>query len=676
MRAQARASSDLLRIWTQVNRDHRERVRRDYVRFGRSRKRLDRDEAERKAALLASFQENRALIEAGRHWGWLKALAQRYLHGAHEEDLVLDDEQIIETALLNCFDFLAPQVPSLETVAERGGGAISMVLEAACLATFRRTGTLIGVPLDVLRAVKAGSVGGSAYLEGEAKRLESHIDALLFSSDADKIEFATRLIEAQLSRTGDAATTVPLLNHGQTFNSVKAALAVDWLTRYPAMPWYSQETLFGIAATHADRAQLNALIEARCNDPIDSSDEGARRRKFWLLRHFFFILPTSDSRWAEFSADPKAILQVEQYAGRFARHDMEGWPQLNAEQVYRVLDTFASAWPKVPLPSSVGTGDPQEETAYRFLTDIIFSIGRDDPSNSISVFDRILSDNRFKDFHNAIKNQRAEAVRKQALSGFRAPRPSDISKLLDDSKIASVEDMRALLIELLDELQHRLKGASTNPVDVFYSGKKRVNENTARNRIVDMLEGQLRALNLGVVVEHQMIDATRCDFTASIVIDGSPVVLVTELKGQWNRELYTAAAVQLAGRYTIYPGAADQGVYLVLWFGGDVTIAGRKDPSITPPDLLRQEIIERMPAELAGRIDVYVLDVSRTKTVKKRASKKSRSKVAKKSRSKSSAKRQKKTAAKPSERAKKATAKTAKKAAAKSRTKARKGPKK
>jgi hypothetical protein len=328
------------------------------------------------------------------------------------------------------------------------------------------------------------------------------------------------------------------------------------------------------------------------------------------------------------------------------------------------------------LPNSWGTGDPEEETAYRFLSDVTFSIGRDDPSNSIPVFDRILSDNRFQDFHNAIKSQRAEAVRKQALSGFRAPRPSDISNLLDDSKIASVEDVRALLIELLDELQHRLKGASTNPDDVFYSGKKRVNENTARNRIVDMLEAQLRALNLGVVVEHQMIDATRCDFTASIVIDGSPVVLVTELKGQWNRELYTAAAVQLAGRYTVYPGAADQGVYLVLWFGGDVTIAGRKDPSITSPDLLRQEIIARMPAELVGRIDVYVLDVSRTKTVKKRTSKKSRSKVAKKSPSKPSAKRRKKAGAKPAVRAKKATAKTAKKSAAISRVKNGKGSKK
>ena len=68
------------------------------------------------------------------------------------------------------------------------------------------------------------------------------------------------------------------------------------------------------------------------------------------------------------------------------RHDAEGWPQLNAEQVYRVLDAFVSAWPKVDLPNTWGTGDPEGETAYRFLSDVIFLIGGDDPSNSIPVF--------------------------------------------------------------------------------------------------------------------------------------------------------------------------------------------------------------------------------------------------------------------------------------------------
>lgn len=153
-------------------------------------------------------------------------------------------------------------------------------------------------------------------------------------------------------------------------------------------------------------------------------------------------------------------------------------------------------------------------------------------------------------------------------------------------------------------------------MDVFYSGDQRVDENTSRNRLVDMLEARLNALHLGVVIEHQMVDATRCDFTASTSISGSQAVLVTEVKGQWNAGLYTAASTQLDKRYTIYPGAADQGVYLVLWFGDDETVAGRKTPSIKSAAELRQEIITQMPEGLRGRIDIYVLDVSRSKTTK------------------------------------------------------------
>jgi hypothetical protein len=252
MKAQARSSPELLRIWTKANRAYDERVRKDHVNFGHSRRHYERSEAERKADVQASFEANRALIEAGRHWGWLRAFAQRYLHGAHEDDPIIDDEQLIEAALCNCFDFLAAEVPSLETIAARGSGDILMVLEAACLATFRKTGTLVGIPLDMLRAIKAGGIGGSAYQKGEAERFELSIDGLIFSSDADKIEFITHLIEPQLTRTGDAATNVYILDHHQTFANVKGALAIDWLTRYPAMPGHSRETLFGIAATHAD----------------------------------------------------------------------------------------------------------------------------------------------------------------------------------------------------------------------------------------------------------------------------------------------------------------------------------------------------------------------------------------------------------------------------------------
>ena len=66
-------------------------------------------EAKRKEDNFANMRGNRAQIEAGRHWGWLGFLAQHYLFEPDKPENVVDDPQITEKALLNCFDFLSTQ---------------------------------------------------------------------------------------------------------------------------------------------------------------------------------------------------------------------------------------------------------------------------------------------------------------------------------------------------------------------------------------------------------------------------------------------------------------------------------------------------------------------------------------------------------------------------------------
>jgi hypothetical protein len=611
MRAQARQSPSLLRAWADTDRSHRKMLRSQHIRFGRSGRRYRELEKRRREDAFAHLRQNRAQIEAGQHWGWLRVFAHHYLYKSEKIEEIVDDPQTLEKALLNCLDFLRPHVPSTEKLIQSRGTNVAMVLQAACLAIYRKHGSLDEIPRDTLRAIKVDGVGGSAYKDGEAENFESELDRLLFPTDADANELARNYIEPQLARSEESMAQVHLLDRGTAFAHLKGELSLEWLERFPAMPFSARDSLFSIAAVHADRARLNALIATRCTEAAGGSEAEQQTRRFWLLRHFFFVIPTSESLWAEFSADPQSIFPIAQCAGRFPYDHAKGWPQLGAEQVSRVLDAFVPVWPKVHLPDSYGTGDPEDERAYRFLRDVIYQIGRDDPANSVPVFDRILADDRFSNFHNDIKSERAAALRKLALSGFQPPRPSEVAKLLDESKIASVEDMRAVLVQLLEEFQKQLRGSATNPVDVFYSGDERVDENTARNRIVDRFEARLNAMSLGIVIEHQMANANRCDITASTSINGSQAVLVTEVKGQWNAELYTAASAQLADRYSIYPGAAEQGVYLVLWFGGNETIAGKRVPSIASAAELRKSIVSSMPKILQGRIDVFVLDVSR-----------------------------------------------------------------
>lgn len=136
-------------------------------------------------------------------------------------------------------------------------------------------------------------------------------------------------------------------------------------------------------------------------------------------------------------------------------------------------------------------------------------------------------------------------------------------------------------------------------------------ENDARNRIVEHLHGRFVSRNLAVNIEHHMAQANRCDITASAMVDGRRRLHVIEVKGQWHAELFSAASTQLHDRYSVHPDAAMQGIYLVLWFGADETIAGRRDPSITTPEALGEKIHEEMPVELRDFVDIFVLDLSR-----------------------------------------------------------------
>jgi hypothetical protein len=209
------------------------------------------------------------------------------------------------------------------------------------------------------------------------------------------------------------------------------------------------------------------------------------------------------------------------------------------------------------------------------------------------------------------RSLKAGALRKSALQDFSPPSPAMVVNLLDHNHIATVEDLRVLLLEELAEYEIWLRNAETNPLEVFYPQGKRLGENDARNRIVEHLHGRMTSRNLSVNIEHHMANANRCDITATAMLDGRRRLLVVEVKGQWHTELFSAASNQLHDRYSVHPDAAMQGVYLVLWLGANETIAGRRDRSILTPKQLRDKILEGMSAQLRGSVDVFVLDLSR-----------------------------------------------------------------
>ena len=94
------------------------------------------------------------------------------------------------------------------------------------------------------------------------------------------------------------------------------------------------------------------------------------------------------------------------------------------------------------------------------------------------------------------------------------------------------------------------------------------------------------------------------------MIDGRRRLLTIEVKGQWHEDLFSAASAQLWERYSNNPDAEQQGIYLVLWFGPSVKVAGRKNTKYKTAEELREAIAQTMPVELRGLIDVQMVDLS------------------------------------------------------------------
>ncbi len=273
LRKHARSDPRFSRIWGELERGSRKLRSEQQERWSRRQRRWQLRESAEKENRATFFRENRARIEAGQHWGAVRDIAQYYLLEPEKLTEFLDDVATADIALCNAFALLTPHTPTLAKLsADRL--VVTRVLHAACLATFRRERTLEHIDHDVLRAVKTDVGSYPGYRENESEEFEAEIDRLILASDADAEAFARAFIEPQLLHSPEAATDVSWLNYKAAFSNLRAHLPLEWLTRFPFMPYNARDTLFNLAAEHGDRAALNALISSRCEEV--QSDAGER----------------------------------------------------------------------------------------------------------------------------------------------------------------------------------------------------------------------------------------------------------------------------------------------------------------------------------------------------------------------------------------------------------------
>lgn len=594
-----------------------------FWRFKHSRrvKRYDRKRKEIRAANIKFVNENRKIVESGHHWSCLVHFAELVLMNSGKIELEIGDEKLVRTALRNCLDFITPELPTLNELAalhcESKCSCSVMILYAACLEILRAEGNLECVNTELLTALRTNiHMGYDSVSTEERDALQTEIDRLIFPDSESAEKYLQQYVEPQLAQPCPHPE-IWMLSGEEVFRHSRAKLSIEWLRRFTDLSLNSVDTLFEIAAQYGDRDDLKEIISERCSEsisgwpnPADDNDL-ERRRTFWLVREFYFFESITATYWAQLKSSKDNLLHFYERSGRMNRSEHRAWPELSSIKVEAILDAFFEQWPRVELQSHWGSDSPKEEKAYRFLTDLIWSIESDIPDNAIPVLGRLLTDPRFTSQHKELQSIYAGHVRKKALRDFEPPTPDEIVQHLDCNLVVTVESLRQLVLQELDDFQKSIDGGEFNSADRFYEKNEHLDEVKSTEIIAERLNLRLQPQGISITPEHQLKGKNRSDFTASKLIGGKRRLLVTEVKGQWHRELYSAASAQLHDSYAIHPDAEQQGIFLVVWFGESETVAGRKKHGIKTAQDLKISIEAALPTYIHSLIDIFVLDVSR-----------------------------------------------------------------
>lgn len=633
VKLQAREKNDFLKAWTKKNftsRSNNEKVKRlknKYrVRNGKFKQKIVKKEN------IQYIQDNYELILSGKHWGILNHFADSTLNEPERITELFGDENLVKTALKNCLSFIEPRIPTLSELAkaycDHTYYESIIILHAACLEVFREKGSLVGIKLELLKALRTEIENYCYGLdEEEQKAFKNEVDVILFSDFKSRLQFVKEYIEPQLIHNEGKRTQVSWLSHSDTFKELNNTLPLEWLYKYPNINIETTKILFNLSSQSCDKNELKNLIEKKCDELKDeltkdsiNAEDVKLRYMFWFIRAFFFLDESEIGLyWDYLKKQEETIFILSDRHEGFRHGDHPSWPALTPTKIWWILDAFIDQWPKADLPDPIGRGDSLNEKAYRFLHNLIWNFTNHISDNALSVVNTLISDSRFESMQLDLKSIRSTLIRNLALMNFKAPSPEEIINFLDNDEVITVESLRALILEELRIFQADLNGSETTSKNIFYNLQyktsrnvefKRLGEVDATLRVADRLRLRLEQKGITITPEHQLQNANRCDITFSKMIDNERKLLVLESKGQWHSELYNAASAQLSQRYSVHPHAEQQGIYFVLWFGADEKVANLTNHGISTAQELKVVLENGLPSELKGRIDIFVLDVS------------------------------------------------------------------
>ena len=197
-------------------------------------------------------------------------------------------------------------------------------------------------------------------------------------------------------------------------------------------------------------------------------------------------------------------------------------------------------------------------------------------------------------------------------SSYERPSIREVQRTLGGGLPANAADLAAVLNDHLDDISRDIRGSNSNIWRQFWKDDRETeprepkHEESCRDALLTLLKERLPTA-VDSAPERRYASDTRADICVSYGGFNVPI----EIKKDSHRDLWSALQEQLVEQYTTDPATSGQGIYLVLWTGGDA-ISRRPDGNRpTTPDELRELLEGDLTPEQTGKISVRVLDITK-----------------------------------------------------------------
>ena len=398
-------------------------------------------------------------------------------------------------------------------------------------------------------------------------------------------------------------------DHAQVANHASLPLLRAFPTRCTQAQIKDLAHLLWAAIRHADRTSFQELIEKKlsrksmnnaqrvhwlaagvvvspgsCNRPLRDFVEG-REGRIRHLAKFFFPDDHLQPSLPELGIEVLELLirLVGSYIGPDQWQDEEGQvirPAMQASFLVNIVLQRLAAFP---------------------AEDASDALGRLVAESALSRWREVLS-----------QAQEVQQVTRRDAS-YRHPAADQVCQTLNGDTPANAADLAALVTDQLEEIARKIRRGSTSDwrqywnVDQYNRPTCEKPENACRDNLLSDLQNRLEQLNIDAQPEGPFANDKRSDIR--VCFEGSNVPV--EIKKNSHQKLWSSLRNQLIAQYTIDPGTDGYGVYLVFWFGKELT---QVPPSGTRPanaEELKKRLEETLSESEARKISICVIDVSK-----------------------------------------------------------------